>query len=255
MTKPFTKTQLFLALIVLIILSAIPLIIYTYFFSSHHRSFDPANWGTFGDFIGGTTNVILGVINIVITAYIAYLIKTLDDKRFEEQKALETQRFEEQKQLDELRHQQNIDLQNDIFIRSIREDVFKEFNQLHKEFSSLYRKGGHLKEKRLDIQKIKESHVYLKLNKEHIFNTFTNTDLYDSLEDIFNRMIDFFDMNIKKIENHSLKIENIDQKEYVNLFSEYIACITSIKVKLMKEIMTNETPPNFFSEDNKKTSE
>lgn len=248
MKKTFTTAQLIIALLLLIIITIIPSVIYIYNFGKHNTSSDPTNWGTFGDFIGGTTNVIIGIINIGITVYIAYLIKTFDDNRYQEQRALESQRFEEQKALDNIRHKQNIDLQNEIFIRTIREEVFKDFNLLFQEFSIIYRNEGDLRENVKTIKKIAESYVYLRLSKNHIFNTFSNDSaLFDNLEDIFERILDFFEMNIFNISEGGLKIENINSDEYVNLFSEYVSCVTSIKVKLIKEIITNEKTPDLFT--------
>lgn len=255
MAKPFTKTQLIIALIVFIFLSSIPSIIYIINFRLHNASSDPANWGTFGDFIGGTTNVILSIINIIITAYIAYLIKTLDDKRFEEQKTLETQRFEEQKQLDELRHKQNLDLQNDIFIRSMREEVFKDFNRLLQELHLVYIIDGDLREKLISIKNVKQSYLHLKLNNLHLFTTFSNQPLTEDLDNSLEKIIDFIEKYISKIKEGYTNPEKINQEKYGELFVDYVNKVTLIKRSLTKEILTNGKINNYIPTKTTKTSE
>ncbi|MDM1550642.1 hypothetical protein [Empedobacter falsenii] len=189
MAKPFTKTQLIIAFIVLIILSAIPLIIYTSFFFSHSKSEDPANWGTFGDFIGGTTNVILGIINIIITAYIAYLIKTLDDKR-----------YEDQKKIDELRHQQNIDLQKDIFINNLKFKEYESFQKLVKKLIITVRNESNLKNIEIELYNLQQSYRIFSNSKRELFPFLEDyQDVSRKFEDLINYCNELKPRNINDI--------------------------------------------------------
>lgn len=53
-------------------------------FSNYNFSKDPADWGTFGDYIGGVYSVILSIIAI----YVTYMISEREDKSKEKRKIL-----------------------------------------------------------------------------------------------------------------------------------------------------------------------
>ncbi|MDM1551542.1 hypothetical protein [Empedobacter falsenii] len=115
MEKYFKKEYLLL----LLFITSLPSIIYFLNFVCSDIKNTPETWAQFGDFVGGTTNVVLGLINIIVTVYLALIIKNLDKSR-----------LEEQKELDNLRHQQNLILQNELFIRNLKENEFKEIDKL-----------------------------------------------------------------------------------------------------------------------------
>ena len=233
-----------IVIIFFIILIVIPVYNYYSSFSENGRSNNPEDWALFGDYVGGTTNVIIGLVNIIVTVYIAYLIKSVDDKR-----------FEEQKQLDELRHKQNIDLQNDIFIRSIREDVFKDFNKLLQELNLVYITDGDLREKLISIKNVKDSYLHLKLNNLHLFTTFSNQPLTEDLDNSLEKIIDFIEKFISKIKDGFINQEKINQEKYKELFVDYVNKVTLIKLSLTKEILTNGKINNYIPTNTKKTSE
>ncbi len=54
-----------------VVLSFVPIAYYISRFHDYAPATDPSELGTFGDFIGGTTNVILGLFNIALVTYIA----------------------------------------------------------------------------------------------------------------------------------------------------------------------------------------
>ena len=51
----------------------IPIVIYLIKFRKYTISEDPADWGTFGDYLGGVLNPILALIGLFITVALAYL--------------------------------------------------------------------------------------------------------------------------------------------------------------------------------------
>ncbi|MEM7474204.1 MAG: hypothetical protein AAF483_04370 [Planctomycetota bacterium] len=54
-----------------LLVAVVPLLIYVFWFAGHEFTENPSDFGVFGDFVGGVTNVILGIINIWLVAYIA----------------------------------------------------------------------------------------------------------------------------------------------------------------------------------------
>lgn len=61
-------------------LLALPIIAYLINFCAHSFSGNPADWGTFGDFIGGTTNPIIALATLGVTIYIAMELTKLETK-------------------------------------------------------------------------------------------------------------------------------------------------------------------------------
>lgn len=71
---------LFLAVLACIV----PILIYVIRFHSYNFSKDPADWGTFGDYIGGVYSVLLSIIAI----YVTYMISNREDKAKEKRKVI-----------------------------------------------------------------------------------------------------------------------------------------------------------------------
>jgi hypothetical protein len=64
-----------------LILAVIPLIVYTSQFGIYNLSNDPGVWGVFGDYIGGTINPIIGLINLALLITISIYVAKLDSHR------------------------------------------------------------------------------------------------------------------------------------------------------------------------------
>ena len=58
---------------------------YAYNFNKSPLSIAPSDWGTFGDYIGGILNPIIGITNIIVLIYISFLISKYEDKRWSNQ--------------------------------------------------------------------------------------------------------------------------------------------------------------------------
>ena len=71
-------------LLLAILACIIPIIVYIFRFHSGGFSNNPADWGTFGDYIGGVYSVILSIIAI----YVTYIIREREDKTKEKRKVL-----------------------------------------------------------------------------------------------------------------------------------------------------------------------
>ena len=75
--KMIQRTLIVLGLILLGIL-LIPIIIYSINFHDHYISMDSTDWGTFGDFIGGITNPIIGIVNVLVLIYLTLKISEIE---------------------------------------------------------------------------------------------------------------------------------------------------------------------------------
>ena len=62
----------------------VPLYYYTQTFASTERSTNPSDWGTFGDFLGGTINPVLSLLTLAVTVFIALVIGRIDQRNHED---------------------------------------------------------------------------------------------------------------------------------------------------------------------------
>ncbi|MDH4472269.1 MAG: hypothetical protein QE487_06655 [Fluviicola sp.] len=57
-----------------IFVALVPAFIYLSYFGINHVSENPSDWGTFGDFIGGTVNTLIGIISLLVLAWLSYTV-------------------------------------------------------------------------------------------------------------------------------------------------------------------------------------
>jgi len=69
--KSLTKTMITTG-VILVALFFGPLIAYISNFRKGHISSSPDDWGTFGDYLGGFLNPILGILNILVLVYLTF---------------------------------------------------------------------------------------------------------------------------------------------------------------------------------------
>jgi hypothetical protein len=65
--------------ICLLIFTMIPAFIYMINFKGLYISDLSSDWGTFGDFIGGITNPIIGIVNVLVLVYLTLKISEIDN--------------------------------------------------------------------------------------------------------------------------------------------------------------------------------
>jgi hypothetical protein len=70
-----------LGLIVLLFLIFLNFAIFIFVFRHQRLSHNISDWASFADYIGGTTNVLVSIMTLLVTLYIAYEIAQLEDKR------------------------------------------------------------------------------------------------------------------------------------------------------------------------------
>jgi uncharacterized membrane protein len=72
------------------------------------------DWGTFGDYFGGVLNPILGLVNIVLLAYISKKVADLDAGRHTEALTIEEKRYQNTLKIDAERHDASMRFQKEI---------------------------------------------------------------------------------------------------------------------------------------------
>jgi len=106
MEKYFKKEYLLL----LLFITFLPTIIYFLNFVCSDIKNTPETWAQFGDFIGGTTGIIIGVFNIIATIILALVINNYDNNR----------------------NKDALELQQNLFERELKEVAYKEFQKIIK---------------------------------------------------------------------------------------------------------------------------
>lgn len=111
--------QQFNALLIVIAFAAIASLFfigfYIYTFADSQLSHNPDAWGTFGDFLGGTLNPMISLINLSVTIWIALTLNKYSARL----------------------HQQQIQTQKELTLIQIRSEAFKE---LRKDFNEAFAK-------------------------------------------------------------------------------------------------------------------
>lgn len=106
----------------------IPHIFLWYKFELFSLSNDPAVWGQYGDFIGGTLNPIFSIINIILLVYLTFTISEIEKKRIMESRELEASRHKESMELEDKRAENSIKAQKIITINQMRYDAVVKFS-------------------------------------------------------------------------------------------------------------------------------
>lgn len=70
----FDKDPWFKMSIISLIFICIPIFSYLINFANHPLSSDPANWGVFGDYIGGTINTMVSIISLIILGILTHRV-------------------------------------------------------------------------------------------------------------------------------------------------------------------------------------
>ena len=79
-----TKKIIIWTIIGCIILYLIPNLFYIWKFRFNSISPTPSDWGVYGDFVGGSINPLISILNIIVLGYLTYIISDVDGKRADE---------------------------------------------------------------------------------------------------------------------------------------------------------------------------
>lgn len=72
---------------ILCLILFVPVIAYIVNFSNHQVSFDSSDWGTFGDYIGGIANPIIGIANVLVLYYLTVRIAETENENKNKEQA------------------------------------------------------------------------------------------------------------------------------------------------------------------------
>ncbi|MDM1070874.1 hypothetical protein HX001_00040 [Empedobacter brevis] len=191
-----------LVILLLIISLSLPFFIYFKEFDQIKPIGNTENFGQYGDFIGGTTNFILGLASIISTVLLALIIKNLDDKN----------------------HNQSLDLQQKLFDRGLKENAYKEYTSIIQEFNKLERIDENYS------NKLKE--IIFKINS---FNT-TNSHIFNSIEshDLTNKFSKYIKIIIEYEEDAFNKKYNY--KELIETYKPLNLLISDTKKYFLDEM-------------------
>lgn len=216
---------------ILFIIALAPIYIYIKQFGNEPLTTNYEILGTFGDFIGGSTSAIIGLLNIIATIVLALVIKQLDDNKDKRQTSI-----------DSLRHKQNLEFQNNLLIRSIREEKFKEFNRIGEKFLKKISLGGNVDELKNEVTKTVFNYIYFTSNNQHVFLTFRDKKHIRSIHSFFKPINDHLNKTREMIDkNPDLDLSQESFPEH--LFYELANNINTIRDLLMSEILTNKKIP------------
>jgi hypothetical protein len=121
-----SKKIIIWSIIVCIILYLIPNVIYYCNFSNHKVSNSPGDWGVYGDFVGGSINPILTILNIIALVYLTYTVSDIEGKRMKESLIIEQRTIERQNEAEERRAADNIFVQKAITLSQMRQSAVAE---------------------------------------------------------------------------------------------------------------------------------
>lgn len=79
-----TKLLLWIGILIVLFAIATPIYFYVHDFHTLSRSTKPAEWGTFGDYIGGILNPIIALLTLIVTIVIAVNISRIERRNHEE---------------------------------------------------------------------------------------------------------------------------------------------------------------------------
>lgn len=96
------KSIIWVTCIICLVLYLIPNLFYIYHFSQNAFSSDPAIWGQYGDFIGGSINPVLTIANIIALVYLTYTVNELETNRTKEIHHIQDRRAMEQMSVQKL---------------------------------------------------------------------------------------------------------------------------------------------------------
>lgn len=92
----------------------IPLGTFVYNFSNQAISHKISDWGSMGDFVGGLIGTIINFVNLIFLVYITYKLSTIDSNREKE----------------------NLKFQSLISLNELRNNTYKDINQVLKQFTT-----------------------------------------------------------------------------------------------------------------------
>lgn len=179
-------------------------------------SLSSADWGTFGDFIGGVLGPILAIINILVLLYLTFKIANVEEDRNEKIVMLEDQRNEK-----------TLQLEKELAINEIKLNAFKEISNLYLKISIDALENKNFGNAEFLKYKI-EFHTLISPYVD-LFKTFDNVHRINKIGNTI------FEMG-KWMENQQLEVGKNNHQ--INMNNEFIKEYTGLMNDLRQELFT-----------------
>jgi len=217
------KSHYIIACVLILAVILTPIIFFSVYFRDHVIGTDPANWGQFGDFFGGTLNPIIALASLITLGYLTYLVGTLSTKENKKLFMLEM-KMHAYDELAAMRVKVNVvsfDIRNSSFLRV-------------KTLSPKMKWDVVLDEAKQVLQSAKvyaELHYLLvgfQMRYGHLFNYKFSDEKFKSLTAMSRKLMNQVDPSntMKKglpgDENLQTNVEGVDMKLFISEFDHFI---------------------------------
>lgn len=176
------KETIWIGSIILILIMGVPQLFFFGFLAKNGWSYDPANWGQYGDFFGGIINPLLAIVNILILVLLTNTVQRIENERTERISAeekerdanavtREKERQEEITALEDKRNQAMIDTQKMITLTKMRDRAVNQFRNQMPEFNP----DDTIDVRIAKLNEVRGNVVLFKQHSSHLFK-----DLFDN---------------------------------------------------------------------------
>lgn len=232
--KKYQKRVVWISAGIIGILISIPLLVYLFHFGKSEISPNPANWGVFGDYIGGILNPILSLASLVVLGYLTYIVS---EQSNEKNKKL----FLFQKKLnayEELtKHFKSINSISGRLIQVIQMDNFNRTLNPEKERESLFETFQQMSEINRTYLNFYQELFSFNIQYGHLFDYDFSTSEYKELL-----------QEIKKLsENYEAILRDIHDRKPLNLSIERLTPQTpcqQLLVNVINKLRSEVFPKN-----------
>jgi hypothetical protein len=206
--------------LVLSIIFLLPIIAYIINFHNGEISDKSADWGTFGDFVGGTLNPFISILSLTVTVFIAFYLRTIEDNWNQDSIILQ-QRL----------NKTNAELQRKIALSNLRQIEYGRISELMARLNELST------EKTVsNLAKLRNNLKYFCTVNRNLFpNVFEGED-YKSLFLLINEMKEFASSNEFKTPEGRQKMGK--------LMGKYQRCCYNI-LSNMEHLIVSELDGNY----------
>ena len=191
-----------------------------YFGSVSEPGKNSADWGQFGDYVGGLTNPILTLINILLFVILAINVRDEEQKRIVDAQIREDRLILEGREYEDKRSSEAIRTQKTILLTQMRSNLVNELEKELLVFSDTMDFGKMIPQ----LHKMKAILTFFITHNNEFFNNSIN-DKKTVFYGIYKRLGESIDRLVFGIEHDHVRVEDMDD-EYRNFFelrTQYIS--------------------------------
>lgn len=193
--------------VILLIFIILFVVLFICNFSDHPISENIADWASFATYLNGTVGLIISIATLVVTIFIAIIVRGLDDERMDEARKFNRERF----------------------LQELREKAYSDVSKELDEVKYAVTQKGHI-----TIFRIKTNFESFISHKKYMFPGL-DLDKFNNLNEILECF--FFEYhNISKIKGYSGMGEN-GGKSLNDLFIEYNSALAFFHKEMQKYLL------------------